>query len=353
MATISEAWNSPQVGETGLNDSQAGEKLLKQIFDGSWMTQAVSVAAELGIADMLANGSCSAEDLANQTNTHCDALYRIMRALASVGIFAQESDGRFSLTPAANLLRSDVPRSQRSFAIMMGAEFHGAWGELLHTVQTGQPGWQKKFGTPAFQYMVEHPERHSIYDSAMGGYGQAEGEAMLNAFDFSEFRTVMDVGGGSGMLLTAILNRYPDLKGILFDLPPVVDRARSAISDAGLSSRCRMEGGNFLSAIPGGADAYIMQHIIHDWEDDDAITILRHCREAMSFKGRILLVETVIPNGNEPCFGKWLDLMMLLVGGRERTEEEYGRLFSAAGLTLHRVIPTAMEVSIIEGLPVL
>jgi len=349
METTIEARDIPGVSEIGLNDSQAGERLLKQMFDGSWMTQAVSVAAELGIADILADGPCSVKDLADITNTHCNALYRTMRALASVGIFVQESDGRFSLTPPANLLRSNVTRSQRSFAIMMGAEFHGAWGELLHTVRTGEPGWQKRFGTPAFQYMVEHPERHSIYDSAMGGYGRAEGEAMLDAYDFSAFQTVMDVGGGSGMLMTDILKRYPALEGVLFDLPPVVDRARSSIADAGLLDRCRIEEGDFFSSIPAGADVYIMQHIIHDWDDSESISILRNCREAMNTDSRILLVETVIPKGNESCFGKWLDLMMLLVGGRERTEEEYRKLLSAAGLMLNRVIPTALEVSIIEG----
>jgi len=353
METIGVSKDSSGVSEILLCDSQTSEMLLKKIFDGSWITQAISVAAELGIADILADGPCSVEDLADLTSTHSNALYRIMRALASAGIFVQEPDGRFSLTPPANLLRSYVPRSQRSFAIMMGAEFHGAWGELLHTVRTGEPGWQKRFGIPAFQYMVEHPDRHSIYDSAMGGYGQVEGEAMLDAYNFSAFRTVMDVGGGSGMLLAALLSRYPDLSGILFDLPPVVERARSTISDAGLSDRCRIEGGDFFSSVPAGADAYVMQHIIHDWDDSEAISILRNCREAMNSNSSILLVETVIPRGNEPCFGKWLDLMMLLVGGRERTEEEYRGLFCAAGLTLNRIIPTALEVSIIEGLPAL
>ena len=352
METISEAKNSPGMGGIYPNDSQTGEKLLKQIFDGSWMTQAIWVAAALGIADILEDGPCSVESLADKTGTHSNALYRVLRALASVGIFVQEQDGRFSLTPSAGLLRSNIPGSQRSFAIMMGAEFHEAWGELLHSVRTGEPGWQKRFGMPAFQYMVQHPDRHSIYDSAMGGYGRAEGGAMLDAYDFSVFRTVIDVGGGSGMLLAAILKQYPDLKGILFDLPPVVDRARASISEAGLSERCRVVGGDFFSPVPAGADIYIMQHIIHDWEDTDAISILTNCREAMNSDSRILLIESVIPRRNEPCFGKWLDLMMLLVGGRERTEDEYRQLFSAAGLTLNRVIPTMSEVSIIEGMRV-
>ncbi len=335
-----------------MTDSQASVQTLNQIFGGSWITQGVWVAAELGIADLLANGPLTADELAEQTQTQGAALYRVLRALASVGIFAQDPQGRFSLTPPANLLRSDVPDSQRSFAIMMGAEFYKAWGELLHSVRTGEGGFQKRFGMPFFQYMLEHPMRHGIYDTAMGRFGQGEAEAMLDAYDFSGFRTVVDVGGGSGMLLEAMLKRHPEIKGILFDLPAVVERARSFISDSGLSDRCRIEGGDFFSSVPAGADAYILQHIIHDWEDQDAITILRNCREAMRSDSRVLLVELVIPPGNGPFFGKWLDLMMLLVGGRERTEEEYRRLFSAAGLKLTRVVSTASEVSIVEGLRV-
>ncbi len=350
MKAMVEEGNNSEAREDIQNSIRENGQLLKQIFEGSWMTQAVSVAAELGIADLLANGPRTIEELAKQTQTNSDALYRILRALASAGIFAQDPDGRFSLTQPAHLLRSDVEGSQRSFAIMMGTEFHGAWGELLHSARTGEPGFPKRFGAPAFQYMLEHPARHAIYDSAMGGYGRAEGKAMLDAYDFSRFQTVVDVGGGSGMLIAAILSRHAEVQGILFDLPAVADRARALILDSGLSSRCRVEGGDFFSSIPAGADVYILQHIIHDWEDHEAISILSACREAMKSESRILLVETVIPPGNEPCFGKLLDLMMLLVGGRERTREQYGRLFSSAGVRLNRIIPTAAEVSILEGL---
>ncbi|MEW6442590.1 MAG: methyltransferase [bacterium] len=234
-------------------------------------------------------------------------------------------------------------------AIMIGAEFHQAWGELLYSVRTGEPGFEKRFGVPFFQYMTEHPERHRIYDSAMGAFGKAETGPILEAYDFATFRTVVDVGGGSGVLLSAILNRHPAVHGVLFDLPAVADRARSAFSGLGLDGRVRIEGGDFLSSISAGADAYILQHVLHDWQDREAISILRNCGEAMNAHGRVLVVETVIPPANEPCFGKWLDLMMLLVDGRERTQEEYGHLFAAAGLKLDRVIPTAAEVSIIEG----
>jgi len=330
---------------------EAGLQFYKQVFGGSWITQAIWVAAELGIADLLSDGPRTAAELSEKTHTHPNPLYRVLRALASVGVFMQDAEDRFSLTPIGELLKSDAPVSQRPFGVMMGAEFHEAWGELLHTVRTREPGFEKRFGVPFFQYMTEHPHRHGIYDAAMGGFGVAETEAMLDVYDFSAFRTVVDVGGGSGLLIKAILNRFPSVCGILFDLPAVADRTRSALSaDSGLSRRLRIEGGDFFASVPAGADVYVMQHIIHDWQDREAIAILRNCRSAMKAGSRILLIEMVIPPANKPSFGKWLDLMMLLVDGRERTEEEYHRLFSAADLKLNRIIPTASEVSVIEGI---
>ncbi len=330
-----------------MTQAQPSHQLLKQMI-GGWITQAIHVAADLGIADFLAEEPQTAEELAQQTNTHGGALYRVLRALATVGIFAEDTDRRFSLTPLAECLRSDVPGSLRAFGIMMGAEFYQSWGELLYSVQTGEQGYQKRFGVPFFQYMTERPERHAIYDAAMMVHGIFETEPMLDAYDFSAFRTVVDVGGGHGRMLAAILNRHPAVEGILFDLPAVADRSRTIISDLGLSERCRIVGGDFFSSVPA-ADAYVLRHIVHDWDDKDAVAILRNCRDAMNPGGRVLVVETVIPPLNEPCFGKWLDLMMLIVGGRERTEDQYRRLFQQAGLTLRRIVPTAHEVSVIEG----
>ena len=332
-----------------MTDDQSRMEFFKQMFGGSWITQGIWVAAELGIADLLTDGPRTAEELAEKTHTHGNALYRVLRALASVGMFAEDAHGRFSLTPLADLLRTDASASQRPFAIMMGAEFHGAWGELLHSVRTGELGFEKKFGVPFFQYMTERPERGKIYDAAMTGVHGGETEPMLDAYDFSPFQTVIDIGGGNGLVLAAILQRHPTIKGILFDLPAVVDRARTIISGLGLSDRCQIVGGDFFSSVPVGGDAYVMRHIIHDWDDNEAVAILRNCRVAMNPEGRILVVETVIPPANEPCFGKWLDLMMLVVGGRERTEEQYRRLFSEAGLKLNRIVPTALEISVIEG----
>lgn len=331
-------------------DEQAKMQFFQQVYGGSWITQGLAVAAELGLADILASEPRSCEELAEQTRANSDALHRLLRALASVGIFAMDEQGRFSLTPLAEMLRSDVPGSQRAFAIMMGEEFCQAWGKLLHSVQTGEPGFNHRYGMPFFEYMARYPERHGIYDSAMTAVHGPETEPMLEAYDFSPFRTVVDIGGGNGLTLAAILKRHPSLQGILFDLPAVVERAKTNLAAAGVSDRCRIQGGDFFSAVPPGADAYVLRHIIHDWQDREAIAILRGCREAANPGGKVLVVETVIPPGNEPSFGKWLDLMMLLVDGRERTQEEYRRLFSEAGLSLKRIIPTAAGVSVIEGI---
>lgn len=332
-----------------MTDEQSRVEFFRQMFGGSWITQGIWVAAELGIADLLIGGPSTVGELAVKTKTRPDPLCRVLRALASVGVFAEDDQGRFSLTPLAELLQSEAPESQRPFGIMMGAEFHGGWGELLHSVRTGEPGFEKRFGVPFFQYMTEHSEWHSIYDSAMGTFGKGETRPVFDAYDFGSFETVVDVGGGSGLFLTALLNEYPTLQGVLFDLPAVADRARSGVLGTKLSHRCRIEGGSFLTSVPKGADAYVLQHIIHDWEDDESIAILRNCREAMDSSGRILLIEIVIPPANEPCFGKWLDLMMLVVGGRERTREEYCRLFDGAGLKLNRVVPTCSEVCVVEA----
>jgi len=332
-------------------DQQERMQFFQQAYGGSWITQGLGVAAELGVADILAGGPRTCEELAKQTSTEPDALYRLLRALASVGVFAADGQGRFALTPLAEMLRSDVPGSQRAFAIMMGAEFCQAWGALSHSVRTGEPGFNHRYGLPFFDYMTRYPERHGIYDSAMTGIHGPETEPMLDAYDFSTFRTVADVGGGNGLTLTAILKRHSALRGILFDLPAVVERARADIEASGVSERCRIEGGDFFAAVPPGADAYVLRHIIHDWQDREAAAILRNCRRAVKPGGRVLVVETVIPPGNEPSFGKWLDLMMLLVNGRERTEEDYRRVYSEAGLELSRIVPTSAGVSVIEGVP--
>jgi hypothetical protein len=333
-----------------MSDGDSRMEFYRQVFGGAWITQGIQVAAELGLADLLTGGPRSAEELARETDAHSGSLYRLLRALAGIGIFAEEPDHRFSLSPLAELLRTGVPGSQRAYSIMMGSELHATWGELLHSVRTGEPGFNKRFGSPFFQYMTENPGRHAIYDEAMNVIHGPETGPMLEAYDFGAFGSVVDVGGGNGLTLTDILKKHPSLRGVLFDLPAVADRARSTIPASGVADRIRIEGGDFFTSVPTGADAYLLRHIIHDWQDPEAIAILNRCRDAMTPNSKILAVEMVVPSGNEPSFSKWLDLMMLLVDGRERTKEEYSRLFSSAGLTMTRIIPTRSEVSIVEGI---
>lgn len=324
-------------------------QMLNQMIVGSWVTQAIYVAAELGIADSLGAGSRTAEELARETRTDSASLYRVLRALASVEIFREDGEGRFRLTPMGKLLGSDTPGSKRALAIMAGTEFYRSWGGLLSSVETGGPAFDEVFGKPFFRYMSDNPDRWRIYDDAMTGVHDSETKPVLDAYDFPSSGTIVDVGGGNGLALGAILRRHPRARGVLFDLPAVTGRAEMVLAGSGVSDRCRFVGGDFFESVPASGDAYLLRHVIHDWEDREAIAILRNCRDAMRAEGRVLVVETVIPSGNEPCFGKWLDLMMLVVGGRERTREQYGELFSAAGLRVVRVVPTAHEVSVIEG----
>ena len=325
------------------------EQMLNQMIVGSWVTQAIYVAAEIGIADLLAAGPRTAGELAGETQTHGGSLYRLLRALASVHMFREDAEGRFSLTEMGKLLRSDAPGSKRSMAIMAGAEFYRSWGGLLSSVETGGAAFDRVFGEPFFRYMGANPDRWRIFDAAMTGVHDSETVPVLEAYDFRPFHTIVDVGGGSGLALSAILGRHAEARGILFDLPDVAKRAGEVVARAGISDRCRIVGGDFFESVPAEGDAYLLRHVLHDWEDREAVAILRNCREAMRPGGRVLVVESVIPPGNDPCFVKWLDLMMLVVGGRERTEEQYAGIFSAAGLRLTRVVRTAHEVSVIEG----
>ena len=333
-----------------MDGSGTTEQMLNRMIVGSWVTQAIYVAAELGIADLLAALPRTACELAKETGTDGVSLYRVLRALASVEIFREDGEGRFSLTPMGELLRTGSPGSKRSLAIMAGAEFYRSWGGILSAVQTGDAVFDDVFGKPFFRYMSDNPDRWRIYDDAMTGVHDSETKPVLDAYDFTSFRTIVDVGGGNGLALAAVLRRHPGLRGILFDLPPVAERSREVLAGSGVSGRCSFIGGDFFESVPSSADAYLMRHVIHDWKDGEAIAILRNCRDAMQPEGRVLVVETVIPSGNGPCFGKWLDLMMLVGGGRERTREQYSELFTAAGLRLTRIVPTAHEVSVIEAM---
>jgi hypothetical protein len=323
---------------------------LAQMLFGFWASQAVYVAAKLDLASYLKDGALSADELAQSTSTHAHSLYRLLRMLASLGVVSEDADKRFSLTPVGECLRADVPGSQRALALMAGEEHYQSWGDLLYSIQTGLPAFDKIYGKPIFDWLAQQPEKAAIFDQAMVSVHGRETAAMLDAYDFSGIKTLADVGGGNGSVLMATLQRNPHLKGMLYDLPSVVKRAFPHFEAAGLASRCQLIGGSFFESIPTGADAYLMRHIIHDWTDEQCLTILKHIHQAMPADGRLLVVESVIPAGNDPFFGKQLDLNMLVIpGGQERTAAEYEKLFSTAGFKLNRIVPTTTEISIVEA----
>jgi ubiquinone/menaquinone biosynthesis C-methylase UbiE len=320
---------------------------MNQLIRGYWTTQAIFVAAELRIADLLADGPKGPQQLGLEAGVKGDMLYRVLRALASIGIFAEDTDGRFMLTPLAETLRGES--GQRAYARLHGRELYQSWFKLLEAVRSGDAGFVEAYGMPAFEFFSKNPERGAVFDKAMTGHHGAEAEPMLDAYDFSGFKELVDVGGGNGGLLTAILRRHTQMNGVLFDLPTVVDRASAAVENSGLRERCRIVGGSALESVPAGADAYLMRHVLHDWRDEDAATMLRNCRNVMKPDGKVLVVEIVVPAGNDPSFAKWMDLMMVTYGGKERSEKQYRELFRQAGLELTRIVPTKAGISVIEG----
>jgi O-methyltransferase/methyltransferase family protein len=325
---------------------------LLQMMTGYWVTQAVYVAAKLGVADLLANGPASCDDLAAATHTDAPSLHRVLRALASVGVFSQVAPGRFALTPLAALLRSGTPDSMRALAIMYAEEQYRAWGDMLYSVRTGQPAFEHQFGMGVFEYFAKNPEASAVFNEAMTGWTIRIADAVVGSYDFSTFATVVDVGGNQGTLLAAILRSHSATRGVLFDLPHVVAGAEPVLAKAGVEGRCARLGGDFFQAVPAGGDAYVLASILHDWDDSRCVAILTRCRSVMPAHGRLLIVELVLPPGDEPFLGKWLDLhMLVMASGRERTAAEYAKLLRAGGFELSRVVPTPAGPSIVEAVP--
>jgi hypothetical protein len=325
---------------------------LLQMMTGYWISQSIYVVARLGIADLLAGGPRNCDEIAAITQAHGSSLYRVMRALASVGIFTEQASGTFSLTPTAELLRTGTPSSMRSLAMVYGNELYRAWGDFLHSVKTGQPAFDYHFGLGPFPYYAQHPDADRIFNEAMTGYTNQVANALSSTYDFSSTGTVVDVGGGYGTMIASILNRNPGLRGILFELPHVIAASGPHLADAGVADRCERIDGDFFTSVPPGGDVYILSQILHDWDDEHCVALLDRCRSRMPDHGRLLVVETVLPSNEDPSFGKWLDLHMLAItGGRERTAEEYGALFRATGFSLSNVIPTPAGPSIVEAVP--
>ena len=333
--------------------AQAETEKLTQILCSAALSRAVCTIAELGIADHIESGSPeSVEYLAKEAGTNERSLYRILRFLASHGIFQEKGNRQFDHTPLSHCLRSDAEGSFRPAARMFHRAYP-AWDGLHHAAITGEPGFNKIFGQPIFDYIGKHPDLAPIFDAGMTAIHGHETTAMLEAYDFSAIHLLADIGGGNGSLMGTVLQRYPKLKGLLFDLGHVVGRARESLKAYGVDDRCSVIEGNFFKSVPSGADAYLFRHIIHDWTDEQSVQILNNCRKVIPDHGRLLIIEAVIQTGNEPSLARDFDMVMLTFpGGIERTEEEYSCLLEQAGFQLSSITPTASVISVIEAKPI-
>ena len=326
---------------------------LRRMTTAYWTSQAIYVTTKLGIPDLLANRPQTSEALAAATDTHAPSLYRLLRAVASLGILEEDETRQFTLTPMGRLLRSDVSGSMRAWTILLGEPwFRGAWDNLLHSVRTGNAAFEAVHGAEFWAYVGRDPDANALFNAAMSSVAPIKAKATVEAYDFSAFRVVVDVGGGHGTLLAAILASHPKVRGILFDLPHVVEGAGAGLRAAGVADRCEIVGGSFLETVPAGGDAYVLQSVIHDWDDESSVRILQSCRRSMGRGAKLLLVELVVPTGNEDHPSKLSDLnMLVLCQGRERTAEEFRGLLATAGFTLSRILPTSSQWSVVEAVP--
>lgn len=329
--------------------------ILYQMGTGHYLSRALHLAAKLGIADLLKDGPRPYAELAKATGTHAPSLNRLLRLLASRGLFNEREDGNFELTPLGEHLRADVPGSMRAAVMLFaGIGIQDAWKDLEYCVQTGEPAFRRRGLADPFADLAKDPEQASIFNEAMAAFTAQTAIAVAAAYDFSGVATIVDVGGGNGALLIGILKSNPDLRGTVFDLPAPAESASSKIAAAGLTSRCEAVGGDFFEEVPAGADLYMLKHVIHDWDDSKALAILRNCHLAMHERGKLLIIEGVYP----PRIDQSLvsrgaaanDVNMLVsTGGRQRSEAEFRSLYDEAGFALTRIVPTMSGVSVIEG----
>jgi hypothetical protein len=330
--------------------------VLRQMIGGYRMTQALYVAAKLNIADLLREQPKTSDELASALGVHPDLLHRVLRRLTSVGIFAEQEQGGYTLTPLSALLQSSAPGALWAEAIVAGEWFGRAWGELLSSVQTGTPGFERAFGMPFFAYLAQHADAAAVYNALVGGRTLAEATEIPTVYDFSGGHTLVDVGGGRGAFLATILGAYPHLRGRLFDQAAVLQEARSVLETAGVAERCDLVAGDFFESVPAGRNLYVLKRVLHDWDDARVIRLLTNCHHAMQGQGKLLVIESITPPNNAPSSVLLGDLgMFLLYGGRERTEAEYRTLLAAAGFTVTNVIPTSSPPwnpwSVIESVP--
>jgi O-methyltransferase/methyltransferase family protein len=324
---------------------------LMEMIVGFALSRSIAVAAQFGVADLLKESPKSSDQLAKAIGAHPRSLYRLLRALASAGIFAEAADGRFSLTPLAEPLCSDAPDSLRAIAALAADEVHfETWAQLPYSIQSGKPVIPHKFGMSWFAWLEQNPAEGKVFHDAMTNMTAGAVAAVLNAYDFSKINRLVDVGGGHGLLLASIVSKYPHMTGVLYDEPTVMTGAKDVFAAHGVADRCEAVGGDFFQFAPTGGDAYILKHIIHDWSDEDCLKILSRCRDAMAAGGKVLIVEMIIPERNVPAASKFLDLgMLLFLTGCERTEAEYRALLDGAGFDLTRIVPTPSAYCVIEA----
>lgn len=326
---------------------------LMQLITGFWVSAAVYVAAKLKLADHMDTGPKDTDELARRVGANPEALYRLLRALASVGVFTEVESHCFSLTPVGKYLRDGVSGSLRAFSIVGREIGWEPWGHLLHSVRSGETAFGHIHGMGYFEYLRKYPETAELFDKAMTGFVRMNGFAVADAYDFTHFSKIIDVGGGHGALIAEILKRNAQTRGILFDRRPVVEEAKKRLGGTGVVDRCECISGDFFASVPEGGDVYILSSVIHDWSDEKSLEILRNCHRAMGENSKLLLVEMIIPERDSPFFGKFLDLNMLVnFGGKERTEKEYRTLLSTSGFQLVRIVPTKTPSSLIEAIPV-
>jgi len=329
---------------------------LFRMITGYYVSRAIHVVAKLGIADLLSQGPRGCEGLSAATETHAPSLRRVMRLLVSVGVFSEDEKERFGLTPLGECLRSEGPGSMHATALLFGGMAQEAWRDLLHSVRTGEPAFERVFGTDTFAYMAQRPDEAANFDKAMASFtGQIAG-VVAAVYPFSQLHTVVDLGGGNGVLLFGILRAHPGLRGILFEQPKVAERAKTEVARIGLGNRCDVVGGDFFQEVPTGADVYILKHVIHDWSDERAVTILGNCRRAMGSEGRLLILEGIYPtriDTSDASVGATCNdvNMLICTGGRQRSELEFRFLLGIAGFKLNRIIPTPARISVIEAVP--
>jgi hypothetical protein len=327
---------------------------MRAMVNGYQVSHALSAAASLGLSDLLAEGPRTSAELASATGCDEPTLLRLLRALTALGVYASADEGRFAGTELGEQLRSDLPGSVAGWAVFVGRGYYQeVWSALADSVRTGENAFLRVHGVPVWEYRGRHPHEQEIFDRAMASFAGAVGDAVAASYDFSGCGTVVDVGGGSGTLLAAILDRYPGVRGVVFDQPAVVAGARELLDVRGLADRSELVGGDFFAGVPEGADAYLLKSIVHDWPDDDAIRLQRSCRSAMRDDAVLLLVERLLGEGPDPVATAFSDLNMLVgPGGLERDRGGYARLLDAAGLRLERAVATGTDVFVLEARPV-